>query len=81
VFDGYLYQVKSLFVASSWFLLYLLIKDARSFAHKVIFSRRPVRLFIRFQAIIVLPRKEKGDRRACTPLCGGRRGRKGERGI
>jgi len=26
---------KSLFVASSWFLLYLLIKDARSFEHKV----------------------------------------------
>ena len=25
---------KSLFVASSWFLLYLLIKDARSFEHK-----------------------------------------------
>ena len=27
---------KSLFVASSWFLFYLLIKDARSFEHKVI---------------------------------------------
>jgi len=26
---------KSLFVASSWSLLYLLIKDARSFEHKV----------------------------------------------
>jgi len=26
---------KSLFVASSWFLFYLLIKDARSFEHKV----------------------------------------------
>ena len=25
---------KSLFVASSWFLLYLLIKDTRSFEHK-----------------------------------------------
>jgi len=25
---------KSLFVAYSWFLLYLLIKDARSFEHK-----------------------------------------------
>jgi len=27
---------KSLFVASSWSLLYLLIKDARSFEHKVL---------------------------------------------
>jgi len=30
-----LITIKSLFVASSWFLLYLLIKDARSFEHKV----------------------------------------------
>jgi len=28
--------IKSLIVASSWSLLYLLIKDARSFEHKVV---------------------------------------------
>jgi len=29
-------NIKSLFVASSWFLFYLLIKDARSFEHNLV---------------------------------------------
>jgi len=44
------------------------------------FSLRTVQFFIRFQAF-VFPREDNGDRHVCTPLCGGRRGRKGERGI
>ena len=42
---------KSLFVASSWFLLYLLIKDARSFKHKVNVLLFPGPKFLHFNLV------------------------------